>query len=99
MATKYVDLKSTPVILVIVLLRFRNMAFNALMCETRNADAVYIILQAIIALQNSKTDDRLTLQGREFFRKMQFENDYGIQFAQRIMDDAIEPYPERRKVY
>lgn len=74
-------------------------AYEALMQETRNADVGYVLLQAINALQYSKTDDRLTLQDWKCFRDMPFENDYGVQFAHRIIDDAIELYPKRRKVY
>ena len=74
-------------------------AFDALVKETRNADVGYVLLQAIHALQYSKTDDILTLQDWQYFRDMPFENDYGVQFAHRIIDDAIELYPERRKVY
>ena len=74
-------------------------AFDALLKETRIAEVGYVLLQAIHALQYSKTDDILTLQDWQYFRDMPFENDYGVQFAHRIIDDAIELYPERRKVY
>jgi hypothetical protein len=74
-------------------------AFDALVKETRNADVGYVLLQAINALQYSKTDDRLTLKDWQYFWDMPFENDYGVQFAHRIIDDAFELYPERRKVY
>ncbi len=74
-------------------------AFEILMREARNADVGYVMLQAVNALQYSKTDDRITLEDWKNFREMVFENDYGIQFAHRIIDDAIELYPERRKVY
>jgi N-sulfoglucosamine sulfohydrolase len=74
-------------------------AFNTLWLEARDATVGYGLLQAISSLQYSKTDDRLSLEDWEYFRDMQFENDYGIQFARRIIDDAIELYPERRKVY
>ena len=74
-------------------------AFEILMREARNADVGYVMLQAVNALQYSKTDDRITLEDWKYFREIVFENDYGFQFAHRIIDDAIELYPERRKVY
>ncbi len=74
-------------------------AFQTLMHEANEANVGYVMLLAINALQYSKTDYRLSLEDWKLFRDKQFENDYGAQFARRIIDDAIELYPERRKVY
>jgi len=74
-------------------------AFLILQKETRQATVGYVMLQAINALQYSKTDHKLSMEDWEYFRDKQFENDYGVQFALRIIEDAIELYPERRMVY
>ncbi len=74
-------------------------AFQALMHEASEATVGYVMLLAINALQYSKTDYRLSMEDWKLFRDKRFENDYGVQFARRIIDDAIELYPEKRKVY
>jgi len=77
-------------------------AFNAIMKEVNNTDNGYVFLQGLNAFQYSRTDDRLTLDDWKRFKEKKFpEGDVGSSFGypQRIINDAIELWPERRKVY
>ncbi len=77
-------------------------AFNAIMEEVNNTDNGYVFLQGLNAFQYSRTDDRLTLDDWKMFKEKKFpEGDVGTSFGYpvRIIDDAIELWPERRKVY
>jgi hypothetical protein len=61
----------------------------------------YVLLQALNAFQYSHTDDRLSLEDWQTFKEREFvANDpgAGLGYPQRIIDDAIALFPERRKV-
>jgi arylsulfatase A-like enzyme len=73
-------------------------AFQSLMEEIEMTTVGYVMLQAINALQYGLLDDRLELSDWNDLRNKKFENDFGAQFALRIIDDAVSLYPARRIV-
>ncbi|MEX0882324.1 MAG: sulfatase-like hydrolase/transferase, partial [Cyclobacteriaceae bacterium] len=76
-------------------------AFEAIMKEALATQHGYVLLQALNAFQYSHTDDRLTLQNWKNFKEKEFvKGDPGsdLGYPQRIIDDAIELFPDRRKV-
>ncbi|MBD3630011.1 sulfatase-like hydrolase/transferase [Cyclobacterium sp.] len=77
-------------------------AFEAIMKEANVTDNGYVLLQALNAFQYSHTDDRLSLDHWKAFKEKEFvSGDPGsdLGYPQRIIDDAIALFPERRKVY
>ncbi len=79
-----------------------DIAFKSIMKEANVTSQNYVFLQALNAFQYSKTDDRLTLEDWERFKDKKFpKNDPAARlgYPNRIIDDAIELWPERRKVY
>ncbi|MFW6290108.1 MAG: sulfatase-like hydrolase/transferase [Mariniphaga sp.] len=77
-------------------------AFEIIMKEANQTEHVYVLLQALNAFQYSLTDDRLTLADWERFKaKNLLEKDPDVQlgYPNRIITDALELWPERRKVY
>lgn len=77
-------------------------AFKSIMKEATETTQNYVFLQALNAFQYSKTDNLLTLEDWNRFKAKKFpENDAAARlgYPNRIIDDAIELWPERRKVY
>ncbi|WP_439481253.1 sulfatase family protein [Cyclobacterium plantarum] len=75
--------------------------FEAIMKEALATPHGYVLLQALNAFQYSHTDDRLSLEDWQTFKEKEFvANDpgAGLGYPQRIIDDAIALFPERRKV-
>jgi len=63
----------------------------------------YVFLFALNALQYSHTDDMLTREDWTKFKEKKFPNGveydhFGADYAQRIITDALELWPERRNV-
>ena len=80
-----------------------DLAFDSLMAETSNTTRGYVFLQGLNALQYSHTDDRLTREDWKRFKAKQFEttkgvDGYGSNYAQRIIDDALVLWPDRKIV-
>jgi N-sulfoglucosamine sulfohydrolase len=80
-------------------------AFTALRKEIHSDANGYTLLLAINALQYSHTDDRLTKDDWAQFKKVVKVGKrnpgatfYGFDYSQRIIDDALELWPERRRV-
>jgi len=78
-------------------------AFAALMHEAGITAHGYVFLQALNALAYSRTDDRLTRQDWTAFSKRKpakgaQSDPFGWDYAQRIVNDALALWPERRKV-
>ncbi len=76
-------------------------AFEAIMKEALATPHGYVLLQALNAFQYSHTDDRLSMEDWQNFKEKEFvANDpgAGLGYPQRIIDDAIALFPERRKV-
>lgn len=79
-----------------------NTAFNTIMKEANETSQNYVFLQALNAFQYSKTDDRLTLDDWKKFKEKKFpDNDAAVRlgYPNRIIDDALGLWPQRRKVY
>lgn len=79
-----------------------DVAFEKIMKEANQTEQNYVLLQALNAFQYSYTDDRLTLQDWEKFKAKKLpENDPDVQlgYPNRIITDALELWPDRRKVY
>jgi arylsulfatase A-like enzyme len=76
-------------------------AFEAIMKEALATRNGFVLLQALNAFQYSHTDDRLTMQDWKSFKEKDFvKGDPGsdLDYPQRIIDDAITLYPDRREV-
>lgn len=79
-------------------------AFKVIRKEALETTRGYVFLQAINAFQYSKTDVRMTkgdwekLKGRKWDEGPDTDP-YGPEYALRIIDDALELWPERRIVY
>ena len=82
----------------------RDAAFSAILKEARDESASgYVFLLALNAFQYSHTDDRLTKEDWGTFKerkptKRAWEDPTGFEYALRIIDDALEIWPERRRV-
>lgn len=79
-----------------------DFAFKSIMKEASETTQNYVFLLALNAFQYSKTDNRLTLEDWTRFKTKKFpENDAAaaLGYPNRIIDDALELWPERRKVY
>jgi hypothetical protein len=62
----------------------------------------YVFLQSLNAFQYSQTDDRLTLSDWKKFKEKKFpaqDAAANLGYPNRIIEDAIALWPERRKVY
>lgn len=78
-------------------------AFEAILKEARGAHHGYVLLQAINAFQYSHTDDRLK---RDDWRALAMEkakkstgaDNFGFDYAQRLVKDALALWPDRRRV-
>jgi arylsulfatase A-like enzyme len=78
-----------------------DVAFEALMKEANATQNGYVLLQSFNAFQYGHLDDRLTLNDWKNFKEKQFPNEdpgTDLGYPQRIIDDAIALFPERRKV-
>ena len=78
-----------------------DMAFNTIMKEVNETNQGYVLLQALNAFQYSYTDTRLTLDDWKRFKDKKFPEDdegSGLGYPQRIISDALELWPKRRKV-
>ena len=79
-----------------------DIAFKSIMKEASETKQSYVLLFALNAFQYSKTDNQLTLDDWNRFKTQKFmENDAvaRLGYPNRIIDDAINLWPERRKVY
>ncbi len=79
-------------------------AFQTIKKEVTETTRGYVFLLGINAFQYSKTDHFLTREDWEGFKAREWdvpegEHDFGVDYAGRIIDDALELWPERRKVY
>jgi hypothetical protein len=79
-------------------------AFQIINKEVTETTRGYVFLQGINAFQYSRTDHLLSKQDWEGFKAREWdipegEHDFGVDYAGRIIDDALELWPERRKVY
>ncbi len=79
-------------------------AFSSLMKEVKKTKRGYVFLQGINAFQYSQTDQMLTKEDWEKFKAREWnipegKHDFGVDYAGRIIADALELWPERRKVY
>lgn len=78
-------------------------AFRAILKEIKETDQGYVFLFALNAFQYSHTDDRLTLEDwKSFQEKTRGEktggDTLGYGFAQRLIKDAMDLWPQRRQV-
>lgn len=78
-------------------------AFPRLMHEAREANHGYVLLFALNALQYTRTDDRLTMEDWRAFEAKSFPRRPGIDatgegYARRVITDALDLWPERRRV-
>jgi hypothetical protein len=78
-------------------------AFAAIGREARATEHGYVFLQALNAFAYSHTGDRLTREDwAEFAKrkpgKAKDSDPFGFDYAQRIVNDALALWPERRKV-
>jgi len=81
-----------------------DQAFKHLMKECNEAKNGYILLQAINALQYARLDDRITRDAWLAFKDIEFTgaediDKYGVSYGRRIINDAIETWPDRKPVY
>jgi len=81
-----------------------DLAFKHLMKECKEAKNGYILLQAINALQYARLDDRITRDAWLAFKDIEFTgaediDKYGVSYGRRIINDAIETWPDRKPVY
>jgi len=77
-------------------------SFQSIMKEATETAENYVFLQALNAFQYSQTDNRLTLDDWKRFIEKKFPaNDAAasLGYPNRIIEDAIALWPERRKVY
>lgn len=72
-------------------------AFDTILREARSTEIGYVFLFALNAFQFSRTDDRLTRQDWESFaaRSPAIPYDMASSFAQRIVSNALDLWPER----
>ena len=82
----------------------KNAAFNALYKEAMDTSLPYVFLQALAGFQYGKVDERLSLKDWNKFRAKEFNEEdvmdrTSVSFAHALIDDAIQIYPETRKVY
>ncbi len=82
----------------------KNAAFNALYKEAMDTSLPYVFLQALAGFQYGKVDERLSLEDWNKFRAKEFNEEdimdrTSVSFAHALIDDAIQIYPETRKVY
>jgi arylsulfatase A-like enzyme len=82
----------------------KQMAFQSIMKEVTETTRGYVFLLGINAFQYSKTDHLLTKMDWEGFKAREWniqegEHDFGVDYAGRIINDALELWPERRRVY
>ena len=80
-----------------------ELAFKIIMQEVEQTTKPYIFLFGINAFQYSHTDDRLTREDWTRFREQAFLEESGIDktgiaMTHRIIDDALEIWPNRRIV-
>jgi len=78
-------------------------AFETIMKETLRADDGYLFLFALNAFQYSHTDDRLTLDHWKTFQSKEpvsipGRDMRGYEFTERLIKDALELWPQRRRV-
>ncbi len=78
-------------------------AFQAILREARAPANGYVLLQALGAFQYGHVDDRLRRADWEAFGKLHAPAGTGVDtmgfgYARRIVDDALELWPERRRV-
>lgn len=78
-------------------------AFTAIMKEAKETNLGYVFLFAINAFQYSHTDDRLTRKDWEAFKKQgprgsNHGDTTGYGYARRIISDALDLWPDRRRV-
>lgn len=77
-------------------------AFNHLYKETKEARDGYVFLFGLNALQYSHTDKFLTKEDWTAFNKQEFttgsEDRYGKEYSKRIITDALQLWPKRRRV-
>lgn len=79
-----------------------EIAFQSIMKEASLTNHNYVFLQALNAFQYSQTDNRLTIEDWKKLKEKKFPaNDAGasLGYPNRIIDDALTLWPERRKVY
>ena len=76
-------------------------AFESIMKEVNETDQGYVFLQGINAFQYSHTDDRLSMEDWTRFKTKKFSDEdvaTNFGFSQRIIDDAMTLFPNRRIV-
>jgi hypothetical protein len=78
-------------------------AFDLILEEANAATDGYVLLSAINAFQYSHTDDRLSRQQWASFKKIEANmrpgaDRTGYGYARRVIDDALELWPDRRRV-
>lgn len=76
-------------------------AFEFIMKEVNDTKQGYVFLLGLNAFQYSHTDNKLSLEDWKRFKEKKFPDGdivTGFGYPQRIIDDAIELWPERRKV-
>ncbi len=78
-------------------------AFQALLKEAGDTEQGYVFLFALNAFQYSHTDDRLTLEDWKRFKEKKSgantgADTLGFGFAERLIEDALELWPQRRRV-
>jgi arylsulfatase A-like enzyme len=81
-----------------------ELAFETIYREALQTRRGFVFLQTINAFQYSLTDDRLKREDWEKFKSISeslgAEGDpFGPEYALRIINDALDLWPERRKVY
>jgi hypothetical protein len=79
-------------------------AFRTIMQEVEATERGYVFLQGLNAFQYSHTDNRLTREDWVRFKNKQFPEQlsldhFGVEYAQRIINDALAQWPSRRAVY
>lgn len=76
-------------------------AFHGIMKEVNDTDQGYVMLLGLNAFQYSHTDNRLTREDWERFRRKKFAEDdegSGLGYPQAIISDALKLWPDRRIV-
>ncbi|MFC2110016.1 sulfatase [Bacteroidota bacterium] len=81
----------------------KKTAFDYLCKETKAARDGFVFLFGLNALQYSHTDEFLTKQDWGFFKNKKFTTDdavdkFGKEYSKRIINDALQLWPERRRV-
>ena len=81
-----------------------EVAFETIYREVSGTESGYVFLHGINAFQYSGTDDRLSRADWEKFKSREWPetvgmDPYGSEYALRIINDALEIWPIRRKVY